>query len=87
MNSGLIGKIDKAKRYASERGRMHVSSLHVDFQGENDTHEVALDGDKWACTCDFFRGWGACAHTMALERVLDGMIPTSAINMPAAALA
>jgi hypothetical protein len=74
MNSGLIGKIDKAKRYAQERDRMRVSTLKVDFRGENDTHEVSLDGDAWRCTCDFFRGWGDCAHTMALERVLDGMI-------------
>jgi len=86
MNSGLIGKIDKAKRYAAERGRMRVSSLHVDFHGENDTHEVALDGESWRCSCDFFGGWGACAHTMALERVLEGMIPTSALQMPVAAV-
>ena len=80
MNSGLIGKVDKAKRYAQERDRMHVSSLKVDFQGENDSHEVALESGRWRCTCDFFGGWGACAHTMALERVLDGMIPASAIT-------
>ena len=86
MNSGLIGKIDKAKRYATERRRMHVSSLQVDFHGENDTHQVALDGESWRCSCDFFGGWGACAHTMALERVLEGMIPTSAIQMPVAAV-
>lgn len=79
MNSGLIGKVDKAKKYAMERDRMRVSSLQVDFRGENDTHHVALDGDNWRCSCDFFDGWGACAHTMALERVLDGMIPTAAL--------
>jgi hypothetical protein len=82
MNSGLIGKVDKAKKYAQERERMHVGSLHVDFRGENDTHEVDLDGDTWRCSCDFFGGWGSCAHTMALERILDGMLPTSAISMP-----
>ena len=43
MNSGLIGKVDKAKKYAQERHRMHVSTLQVDFKGENDTHHVALD--------------------------------------------
>jgi hypothetical protein len=85
MNSGLIGKIDKAKKYALERDRMHVSSLQVDFRGENDTHQVALDGDTWRCSCDFFHGWGACAHTMALERILQGMIPTAALSMPALA--
>lgn len=82
MNSGLIGKVDKSKKYAQERHRMHVASLQVEFDGENDKHQVALEGDAWRCTCDFFGGWGACAHTMALERILDGMIPTSAISTP-----
>ena len=86
MNSGLIGKIDKAKKYANERERMHVSELHVDFRGENENHAVDLEGDSWKCSCDFFEGWGACAHTMALERVLHGMIPTAAIT-PAMATA
>lgn len=87
MNSGLIGKIDKAKKYALERDRMHVNALQVDFRGENDTHHVALEGDVWRCTCDFFSGWGACAHTMALERILDGMTPTSPFLVPALATA
>ena len=80
MNSGLIGKIEKAKRYAQERSRIHVSGLKVDFDGENDHHEVALEGESWRCSCDFFVGFGACAHTMALERILEGMVPQSAIS-------
>jgi hypothetical protein len=87
MNSGLIGKVDKAKRYATERHRMRVASLQVDFRGENDSHTVQLDGDTWRCSCDFFDGWGACAHTMALERVLDGMVPPSPISSPLLATA
>ena len=83
MNSGLIGKVDKAKRYAQERERMRVQHMQVDFRGENDTHQVGLDGEDWRCTCDFFHGWGACAHTMALERILQGMIPTAALTATA----
>lgn len=79
MNSSLIGKIEKAKRYAQERGRMHVRGLKVDFDGENDSHEVSLEQEAWRCSCDFFAGWGACAHTMALERILEGMLPRSAL--------
>ena len=75
MNSSLIGKIEKAKRYAQERDRIHVERLEVDFRGENDSHQVRLEGGAWHCTCDFFAGWGTCAHTMALERVLEGMLP------------
>lgn len=79
MNSGLIGKIEKAKRYAQERNRIHVHGLKVDFDGENDRHEVSLEDDRWRCSCDFFAGWGACAHTMALERIFEGMLPKSAL--------
>ena len=75
MNSSLIGKIEKAKRYAQERGRVPVRGLRVEFDGENDRHEVDLDGEHWRCNCDFFAGWGNCAHTMALELMLDGMLP------------
>ena len=83
MNSSVIGKIEKAKRYARERDRMRVTGLSVDFHGENDDHKVSLDGDHWHCSCDFFAGYGACAHTMALERVLEQMLPASATSLMA----
>lgn len=76
MNSSLIGKIEKAKRYAQERSRMRVDSLGITFHGENGDHVVTMADKHWHCTCDFFEaGYGACAHTMALERVLEGMLP------------
>lgn len=79
MHSSLIGKIEKARRYADERERrIEFDALRVRFRGDNDEHEVRLDGDSWACTCDFFRGWDVCCHTMALERVLDGMLSHAA---------
>lgn len=78
MNSSLIGKIEKAKRYAQERERIRLTALTATFRGENDSHEVALQDGRWRCTCDFFAGWGACAHTMAMERILDVMLPEGA---------
>ncbi len=80
MNSSLIGKIDKAKRYSQERDRIHIESFQVDFQGENDSHQVRLEDDGWQCNCDFFAGWGLCSHTMALERVFEGMLPKAALS-------
>ena len=78
MNSSVIGKIEKARRYAQERNRMRVNSLNVAFHGDNGDHTVALEDGRWRCTCDFFSaGYGACAHTMALERVLEGMLPAT----------
>ncbi|MBI2322221.1 MAG: hypothetical protein HYU88_09085 [Chloroflexi bacterium] len=75
MHSSLIGKIEKAKRYAQEHDRVRFLSLAVDFRGENDTHRVALADGKWQCACEFFAGWGLCSHTMALERMLAPMLP------------
>ncbi len=80
MNSSLIGKIEKAKRYAQERDRIRFTALSVSFHGENADHRVELSGGKWRCTCDFFAGYGACAHTMALERVLEGMLPPEVVS-------
>ena len=78
MNSSVIGKIEKAKRYAGERDRMLVHSLGVHFRGDNDEHDVSLADGKWHCTCEFFARHGTCAHSMALEHVLEGMLPAGA---------
>jgi hypothetical protein len=80
VNSSLIGKIEKAKRYAQERDRISFTNLSVSFRGENDTHQVSLDGERWSCSCDFFAGWGTCAHTMTLERILGEMLPREALS-------
>ena len=77
MNSSIIGKIEKAKRYAAERNRMRVTTLSVEFHGENGDHETTLTDTGWQCTCEFFHDHGACAHSMALERVLEGMLPST----------
>ena len=78
MNSSVIGKIEKARRYAREKHRIRFRSFEIEFKGENGDHRIGLSGDKWHCTCDFFAGYGACAHTMAMERVLEGMLPEGA---------
>jgi hypothetical protein len=81
VNSSVIGKIEKARLYARERTRMRVSELKVAFHGENGDHEVTLRDDTWHCTCDFYAtGHGACAHTMALERVLEGMLTPNLVS-------
>ena len=54
MQSSLIGKIEKAKYYASEPQRATLNGLSVSFRGDNDTHAVTLHDDHWHCSCDFF---------------------------------
>jgi hypothetical protein len=83
MNSSLIGKVQKAREYATERDRMQIDHLQVRFRGDNSDHEVAIADGSWACNCDFFQDWHVCSHTMALERVLDGMVPKLALSATA----
>ena len=79
MQSSLIGKVEKARTYARERSRMQIDGLHVNFHGENNDHEVAISDGMWFCNCDFFTSWDTCSHTMALEKVLEGMVPRQSI--------
>ena len=74
MDSGMIGKILKAKQYAQERDRIEFTQFAVTLHGENSDHQVTYDEGHWNCECSYFRSHGVCSHTMALERVLEGMI-------------
>jgi hypothetical protein len=74
MDSGMIGKILKAKQYAEERDRIEFSQFSVIFHGENSDHQVTYHEGKWSCQCNFFASHGVCSHTMALERILEDMI-------------
>lgn len=74
MHSGMIGKIEKAHRYAEERGRFDVSELTVTVHGNNGDHQVHFRDGAWDCECAFFAHERTCAHTMALELILTGMV-------------
>jgi hypothetical protein len=75
MHSSLIGKIEKAKRYAQEPDRVSITALTARFRGENSYHTVSFDGHRWSCDCHFFQGWDTCSHVMAMEKLLGPMLP------------
>jgi len=81
MDYGMIGKIEKAKRYAQERNRIHFESFTVTFDGENNSHTVQYKNGEWLCDCDFFKTRGRCSHSMALEMILEGMVPVEPTEM------
>ena len=75
MDSGMIGKIQKAKMYAEEPERVRFQQFRVTFQGTNSQHVTSFDQGEWSCTCNFFASRGVCSHTMAMERLLGVMLP------------
>lgn len=80
MNSTMIGKIEKAKRYAAEPERVRFNTLNATFHGNNDEHTISLQDGQWHCTCHFFESqdYGTCSHVMALQRLLTPMLPAAA---------
>ncbi len=86
MQSSMIGKIEKAKRYAQETDRVTFSEFSVKFRGEHNDYYTGYKDGKWHCTCPFFSSWGLCSHTMALERILGNMLPKEAITSQYAAI-
>lgn len=80
MQSSLIGKIEKAHRYAEERERIRFSNFTVRFAGDNSTHTTSYTDGHWHCSCSFFAKWGLCSHTMALQKILAGMLPEEATS-------
>ena len=80
MQSSLISKIEKAKRYAQEKDRVTFSEFKVSFRGEHNNYTISYKEGKWHCSCRFFSRQAVCSHTMALQQILAEMLPKEAIS-------
>ena len=74
MDYGMIGKIEKSKRYAQEPQRVTLHSLEVEFKGDNNTYQVSLNDAGWQCSCPGYAQHKICPHIMSLERLLRPML-------------
>ena len=77
MHSSMIGKIEKAHRYAQEPDRVRFDALSASFRGSHDEYRVELRDGHWHCSCHTFESHvvGTCSHVMALQQMLGGMLP------------
>lgn len=86
MDSSMIGKIEKARRYASEgRERIAFESFRAEIKGDNDAHTVEYTHGAWNCGCHYFETHKWCSHTKTMEYLLDGMIAETEEMLPSAA--
>jgi len=84
MDSGMIGKIEKALLYAQEPERITFEKFEVTFDGDHKEHKIIYQDGHWSCDCLFFKTRGVCPHVMALERLLMGSVqPAEVVPMPA----
>lgn len=75
MHSSIVSKIEKSRTYAEEKERVTFSSFSVAFRGNHNSYDVSYDNGDWGCACPFFATHALCSHTMALQRILEGMLP------------
>ncbi len=80
MQSSIIGKIEKARRYAEEPERVKFIEFSAHFRGDDNKYITGYKDGKWHCTCEFFSRWGTCSHTMAMEKMLSSMLPEEAMT-------
>lgn len=80
MHSDMIGKIEKARRYAQEPERISLGEIKAHFRGGNSDHDIILQDGNWSCTCSFFHSHGTCAHVMAMQRILNPMLSDDALR-------
>jgi hypothetical protein len=76
MNSSMIGKIEKAHRYAREPERINFATFETTFHGEHNDYHVSLTKDGWHCTCPTFERHmlESCSHIMAIQQILGPML-------------
>lgn len=70
----IVSDVEKAHRYAGERDRIQILSFDCEFEGYNKNHRVTYDEGSWTSSASFFAQRGVCSHTMALEKILKGMV-------------
>lgn len=81
MNSSMIGKIEKAHRYAREPERVQLGKFEATFHGGHDDYTVSLNGGEWSCTCHTYQSHivgSTCSHIMALQEILRPMLDEEA---------
>lgn len=72
----IVSDVKKAKRYSEEPDRLRILSFSATFRGDNKDHQVSYDNGKWDSTSSYFKTHGICPYTMAMERILKGMVET-----------
>jgi hypothetical protein len=73
----VVSDVEKAKRYSEEFDRIQFHAFEATFHGENSDHHTNYSEGHWHCDCDFFHSRSVCSHTMAMERILKGMLPAA----------
>jgi len=71
----LQKKREKAQKYATEPERFQLLEIKLRMKSTHDIRQVELISGKWSCTCEFFRERNTCSHIMAVQEILQALLP------------
>lgn len=74
QGQNVISDVEKSNQYAEELDRVTMLSFEATFEGGHDTHHITYDNGKWDCDNAYFKAHGLCSHTIAMEKILSGMV-------------
>lgn len=70
----VVSDVEKAKQYSEEVDRIRFVSFEASFRGGHNEYHIKYDDGKWECDNPYFQSRGVCSNTMAMERLLKGMV-------------
>lgn len=70
----IVSDVKKSKRYSEEPERIRILSFSCAFKGDSKEQTVEYNDGKWDSTSSYFKTHGIGTYTMALERILKGMV-------------
>lgn len=70
----VVSDVEKAKRYSEDPDRVTITAFTATFRGNNKDYNVSYDNGTWDCDNPYFESRGVCSNTMAMERMLKGMV-------------
>ena len=74
MDTSLVRKMEKAKDYAAQQGRVTLMQCQATFRGDNSDHEISYESGEWSCSCYYFTSRRECTHTMAMQLMLSNLM-------------
>lgn len=77
----VVSDVEKSIVYASQPERLHFNSFNAKFRGGHNEYVINYEDGQWDCDNPYFVSRGICSNTMAMERLLTGMVKP--LMMPA----
>ncbi|MBC8097924.1 MAG: hypothetical protein H7Y11_00645 [Armatimonadetes bacterium] len=79
----LVSDVDKAKHYADDlETRVRFIAFNAQFRGGHNAYTINYDNGVWECDNPYFISRGICSNTMAMERILKGMVRPLELSVP-----